>query len=128
MQRQMWDLSLSPSLFITLRPILSIFHFASFSAAPLDAPRITNLVSQSPTTILVEWREVIFPAGEIVSYELTLDFPSLTKFTALPSARSHRFFDLSPNQVYNVTVAATNSDGTGPLSFETVTTLEEPTG
>ncbi|PIK47989.1 putative proto-oncogene tyrosine-protein kinase ROS [Apostichopus japonicus] len=91
---------------------------------PIDAPVITNLISPSATTILVEWSGVQFPAGPIVGHDLSIESSTLVRMPVGPNVFSHVFTDQLPNTTYNISVAARNSFGSGPLRAQSVTTLE----
>lgn len=99
-----------------------------FSPAPIDAPVITNLISPSATTILVEWSGVQFPAGPIVGHDLNIESSTLVRMSVGHNVFSHVFTDQLPNTTYNVSVAARNSFGSGPLRAQSVTTLEAKSG
>lgn len=98
------------------------------SPAPIDAPVITNLISPSATTILVEWSGVQFPAGPIVGHDLNIESSRLVRMSVGPNVFSHVFTDQLPNTTYNISVAARNSFGSGPLRAQSVTTLEAQSG
>ncbi|MCA1843379.1 MAG: fibronectin type III domain-containing protein, partial [Actinobacteria bacterium] len=105
---------------------LAVASAARMASADPSAPRNVSASSQG-TTLVVSWGAPEDDGGGTITYIVTATDPSGRTRQLTNSWTNAYFFGLAPNTAYTVTVAATNTHGTGPVATVASTTGAAPT-